>query len=358
LHVNQADFSGSTSNGGKNWWVVPDNSGGSSSSLFTNCANGTTISPYISYNWTQATTGLYDINIFLGNTTVTTPQFIAALYNTTQSWVGTGTEANPANPCAAAAGFYWGITSDDSISLVTTGFGTAGVFPLVMLTAGTVYTVVVGGSDDTEVGPFGGRISPTVYFQVGPTANYAAVSPETLPADCVSQSTGATLKVWKAFVFTAQWPTYVVDTGPTGIGFDTISELYIGNNAGVAYTTPPAPCTGYLQCVDTGDIGPLSAAGLVVGANYTIVVTTYSSSAPSVPWFTLWAFTGNTTGSIPSNTGSNSGTNSGTHTGTNSGSTAGSTAQSTAGTTATGSAQIIAASFFLSLLGAAFALAF
>jgi len=222
-----------------------------------------------------------------------------------------------------------------------------------MLTAVTVYTIVVSGSDDTEIGPFGGRISTTVYYKIGTNANFPAPPQNELPTDCLTDAAGFTLKVWRSFIFTAQFGTYVVDTGPSDIGFDTISALYVGNNAGSAdQTVPPNSCTNFLQCVDTGDVGPLSQSGLVVGLNYTIVVTTYSSSAPTDLWFTLWAFTGNNTGIIPGGSGRTGGVS-----GVSSASTASATAGATAGST-TGSAQTIAASFFLAILGVAFALQF
>lgn len=82
------------------------------------------------------------------------------------------------------------------------------------------------------------------------------------------------------------------NTGPTAIGFDSISFLYQGINAGSPdQRTAPSPCASFVASADTGDIQALVLSGISPG-NYTVVLTTYSSSFPGRSNFILYAMNG------------------------------------------------------------------
>lgn len=80
--------------------------------------------------------------------------------------------------------------------------------------------------------------------------------------------------------------------GPTAIGFDSISFLYQGINTGSQdQRTAPSPCASFVASADTGDIQALTLTGITPG-NYTVVLTTYSSSFPGRSNFILYAMNG------------------------------------------------------------------
>src|SRR5262245_55180737 len=77
--------------------------------------------------------------------------------------------------------------------------------------------------------------------------------------------------------FIAEGNTYIFDAQRISWAnpFDSYSFLYQGfNNA-----TVPATCGELLGGADTGDVRPLTYQGLVVGAPYTFIVSSYSGTA-------------------------------------------------------------------------------
>jgi len=190
----------------------------------------------------------------------------------------------------------------DDAARVSNLAGGGGVFASLTLLPTVNYTIVLQTQDSINYGPFGVLVRPTIYGNLGQNTNYNSPDLSTYNSDGSCSPRGS-LANWRAVVFTAQYPTYVVDTGPSAVGFDSESDLYLGNNAGSAdQTTPPTTCGGFLQCVDTGDIGPLSDNGFLPGQNYTIVVTTYSTGNAANGTFTLFIFTGQQIGPVSSAT--------------------------------------------------------
>jgi len=315
FHVDPATAIGKTDTSSHQWLY----SAGSDPfcSTYSSSAQG----PFVYFSWVQAATGVFDINLISQNETDQDSYLYSSVFNASVaqlSFLQQGNDTDPVNPCddlTANSTFLWA-TAADSVTRVSSGFGTGAVFASVTLHAGWTYTVVASTGYSYRYSSFAMTVSETKYFEIGANANFGIPVLHSTPATCVA---GSTLKVWRAHVFPVLYPTYVVDTGPSGVGFDTISALYAGTNAGTAdQVVPPSPCTGYLQTVDTGDVAPLSATGLVPGINYTAVVSTYNSGTPSNPLYTLYLYSGeyigvptSTTGVAVSTTGAVAGTTTG-----------------------------------------------
>jgi len=298
IHVVPADFYANS--GASAFWAWNPTVGGSGTPAVCQSSNSP-LSQYVSFVFTVPSTGLYDINVVFANFTASSNSFVATLYKVGNvAFIGTGNASVGVDLCGCSncAANWVNTIGDDSATRYTPSSGGAGVFPSISLSASVNYTIVFQTTSSTNYGPFGVLTRPTIYGNLGQNTNYLSpdLSTYNSGSGCSPRSSAAN---WRAFVFTAQFPTYVVDTGPTSVGFDSESDLYIGNNAGsVDQTTPPNTCNGFLQCVDTGDIGPLSTNGFVPGQNYTIVVTTYSTGNAPNGTFTLFIFSGQQIGPV------------------------------------------------------------
>lgn len=99
VHVDAAPTNIQTNDGG-NFWRAPIANDG------VTCTSSTYRVPYISYSWTQATTGRFDFLFFAYNATATrTWGFTANIYNGYPSFLGTGTSASPAIGCVGMRNF-------------------------------------------------------------------------------------------------------------------------------------------------------------------------------------------------------------------------------------------------------------
>jgi len=299
IHVDPADFyanSGLSTN-----WAWQADAGGNGEVPPACESDSGEVTQYVSYVFTVPSVGLYDINVIFANYTAFDFDFSATLYQIGNvAFLGTGNASVGVDPCGCSncAANWVNTIEEDDISRVSDQAGGGGVFASLTLLPTVNYTVVMQTQDSTNYGPFGVVVRPTIYGNLGQNTNYNSPDLSTYTGEGTCMARGS-LANWRAVVFTAQYPTYVVDTGPTDVGFDSESDLYIGNNGGSAdQTTPPSTCTGFLQCVDAGDVGPLSFNGFIVGQNYTIVVTTYSTGNAANGTFTLFMFTGQQIGPV------------------------------------------------------------
>jgi len=269
---------------------------------YDTCTSYSSGAPYVYFQWTAATTGYIDIIGFSYNSTITSNSWVASLYNTSAAqlpFIGTGNATNPADGCVNA---YWVDNFDEetSFSKVSQSYFSAGVLIGVHVTAGQNFTLVMSGYYTTDNYIFGYMTRPTVQGYLGSNPNFYRPSFGSTQAGdtCTNGTSGFN---WYPIIITAAYTTYVVDNGASYSGIDTAACLYYGNNAGSAdQTVAPVTCSAnWLQCIDTGDIGPLHQLGTVVGQNYTIVQTTYSSGAGTGVDFALYVYTGAQLGPLP-----------------------------------------------------------
>jgi hypothetical protein len=279
-----ADSTGNTRNASRTWNPI------SSSDVTTDCTDtSSNVVNYNTFTWTQNTTGVYDIEVFFSNMTVTSFYGNIAVFNGT---FPNGTNPNGlANACTNGS-FIWGTYGNSDGSAI---------IPSAPLNAGWVYTVAVSGYSSDEVGDYGIFVRPTRYGNTSAsTASFLA--PEVPARGTASNCTqGTDLKYYQNVVFTAVQPVYIMDTGSDS-SFDTAVFLYEGVYApnGAA----PSNCSGFIYAGDTGDGGPIAVV-LTVGNNYTAVVSSYSTSRGT---FSLYALTGTPLGlPVTTTTGSMTG---------------------------------------------------
>jgi hypothetical protein len=259
-------------------------------------------SPYVYYQWTATTNAKVDIVAFSYNNTVQNNNFVASLYNTsTLPFLGQGNITNPVDGCAAG-GWVDSQSEETSYTKISQNFFAGAIFVGVQQTIGTNYTIILSGYNTDENYIYGVYIrNPSVQGFLGGVQNYYRPDFGSAQDGDVCNN-GTSQYYWRPVVFTAQYTTYVVDNGNSDTGLDTAACLYYGNNEGSAdMSVPPVPCsTNWLQCIDTGDIGPLHQLGTTPGRNYTIVQTTYSSGAGSGnPEYMLFVYTGVQLGPLP-----------------------------------------------------------
>jgi len=265
------------------------------------CQSYSSGSPYTYYQWAATTNSKVDIIAFSYNNTMTSNNFVASLYNSTAlAFLGLGNLTNPVDGCATAA-WMDSASDESSYTKVSQNYFAASIFVGVQQTAGTNYTIVLSGYNTDENYIYGVYVRPSVQGFLGGQQTYYRPSFGSLQDGDICAN-GTSTYYWTPVVFTAQYTTYVVDNGNSASGLDTAACLYYGNNVGSAdMTVPPVPCNAnWLQCIDTGDIGPLHQLGTTPGRNYTIVQTTYSSSAGSGnPEYMLYIYTGVQLGPLP-----------------------------------------------------------
>jgi hypothetical protein len=265
----------------------------------SSCSTSSTILPYVYYTWTALNTTTIDIVVFSRNTTVSN-YITAGLFNGTVAGLGSGNATSPFDICVNnSANFMLADDEETSINKISqTGYASA-TFTAVSVTAGTSYTVVLTGYYSTDRQLFGIWTRPTLLGVLNPTQNFNRPSFGSVADGDVCTSDSSTY-YWNAIVFTAQFSTYVVDNGYSPNNFDTAACLYTGNNEGSATAAPVACDANWLQCIDTGDVGPLAQLGTVPGRNYTIVQTSYSTSSYTVgDDYMLWFYTGTQLGPVP-----------------------------------------------------------
>jgi len=295
VHADRAMWNATTTDASPYMYI--QNSGSSS------CSSSSAVGTYTYYTWTAATTTVLDIVLFSYNSTIITNQFVATLYNRSNlAGIGTGNSTNPVDLCAtgAEAFFVQTVYYETSINKISQNYFASATFTAVPVTAGTNYTVVFSTYDsqgDNYI--YGIWTRPSLLGALGAQQNFLRPSFGSLQEGdiCVNGTSGY---YWYPIVFTAQYTTYVVDNGrsPTN-DFDTAACLYNGNNVGSAdMLVAPVPCSAnWLQCVDTGDVGPLHQLGTTPGRNYTIVQTAYSTSYTGN--YMLWLYTGVQLGPLP-----------------------------------------------------------
>lgn len=286
VHADRSDWIGSTTSDASPYWNYPYPG-------YDYCSETSYAVPYTYHSFNVAASGWYDILVYGYNSTDTSISLIAALYNETHpAFVGTGNATNPASPCPVANTF---VRSEDEDSYYTkinmNNYATA-YFSNYWLALGTNYTLVLSSDYSYENYIFGTWVRKTVS---GSLEYDGFLRPDLSSFPC-SASTSSFK--YTPIVFTAAYSTYVVDNGYSS--FDTAACLYTGVNVGTA-VVPPTPCIAtWLQCIDTGDVGPLHQLGTTIGANYTIVQTTYSSGGGSIGAdYTLYVYTGVQLGPLP-----------------------------------------------------------
>jgi len=290
VHADRAIWTGATSASSP---VMYEQYSGSSS-----CSSSSSGGTYTYYSWTATNTTMLDIVVFSYNSTIQNNDFVATLYNSSNlAGLGTGNTTNPVDLCIDA---YWQQTvyAETSINKVNQDFFAAGTFTGVSVTAGQNYTIVISSYTSLENYIYGIWTRPTLLGRLGTTLNY--YRPNLNTDTCVN---GSSPFYWDGIVFTAQQTTYVMDNGNSPNSFDTAACLYSGNNEGSRdQTVAPLGCSAtWLQCIDTGDIGPLHQLGTVPGRNYTIVQTSYSAGSGSGASYDymLWFYTGTQLGPLP-----------------------------------------------------------
>jgi len=290
VHADRAIWTGATSASSP---VMYEQYSGSSS-----CSSSSSGGTYTYYSWTATNTTMLDIVVFSYNSTIQNNDFVATLYNSSNlAGLGTGNTTNPVDLCIDA---YWQQTvyAETSINKVNQDFFAAGTFTGVSVTAGQNYTIVISSYTSLENYIYGIWTRPTLLGRLGTTLNY--YRPNLNTDTCVN---GSSPFYWDGIVFTAQQTTYVMDNGNSPNSFDTAACLYSGNNEGSRdQTVAPLGCSAtWLQCIDTGDIGPLHQLGTVPGRNYTIVQTSYSAGGGSGASYDymLWFYTGTQLGPLP-----------------------------------------------------------
>jgi hypothetical protein len=258
-------------------------------------------SPYVYYQWTATTTSVIDIAVFSYNNTMINNGWVASLYNSSQlAFLGTGNVTSPADGCATP---YWvdSVGEDSTYTKVSQNYFAAGIFIGAQQVAGQNYTVILSGYNTDENYIYGVMTRPTVRGFLGTNYNFNRPSFGSLQDGDSCDNSSSSTYYWTPVVFTAVFSTYVVDNGNSYGGLDTAACLYYGLNVGSPDgTVPPVSCgPNWLQCIDTGDIGPLHQLGTTPGANYTIVQTSYSSGASAGSEYTLFVYTGTQLGPVP-----------------------------------------------------------
>jgi hypothetical protein len=265
----------------------------------SSCGSYSTGSPYVYYQWTAAATEVIDVIAFSYNNTMISNTFVASLYNSSQlAFLGTGNITNPADGCVNA---YWidAVGEESSYTKISQNYFAAAIFVGVQQVQGQNYTIILSGYNTDENYIYGVLTRPSLQGFLGTQQNYNRPTFGSVSNGDTCDNSSSTY-YWYPVVFTAAFSTYVVDNGYGA--FDTAACLYSGNNLGSAdMTVPPLSCSvNWLQCIDTGDVGPLHQLGTAPGANYTIVQTTYSSGGggPGAE-YTLWIYTGTQLGPLP-----------------------------------------------------------
>jgi hypothetical protein len=297
IHADAAKFNGVT-NSASPVWNRPY--GG-----YDTCSTSSYYVGYTSWTFSVPTTGYYDFFLFTYNSTITN-YFVAALYNQTVTFAGTGNYSNPVSGCIAGYVESWDEETTYS-GISQTGFS-AGTLLNQWLVANYTYTVVAGSYNEFYYYNLGLWWRPTVVGKLGDTVNY--LQPDiTAYGNQINPCTpDDSPRPWQAQVFRAAYATIVLDNGvsPSGNGIgDTAGCLFTGSNAGTPYTVPPESCpAGFLQCGDTYDGGSVSQLGLTLGANYTWVQSCFGSCSASLN-YALFLYGGVQLGPSPvSTTGS------------------------------------------------------
>jgi hypothetical protein len=305
-----------------------------SSSVCTNYVYSYDV-PYVRF-WKQITqTGDYDVIAAFVNDTLTNPTLYLNIYEGMPSAVQL---ANDTTSCGNNATFWW----IGGVYYTSTLVGSYGI----TLTAGKNYTFVISTDQADGLGSVGVVVQGSQVRSVNTVA--PAFDQPARSGDCASAGTTSS---WYALQFTAVGQVYVIDTAaPSSGSVDTYSFLYYGNNAGLPGVVAPVTCplgaNSLVVSGDTGDITPVFGF-TTPSFNYTVVVSTFSSSSEVAGDFILYTFTGNPIGNIPSTTG--------TATGTGTGATATGTGSVTTGAT-TGNSGAASVSAAFGLIFAIFAL--
>jgi hypothetical protein len=269
-----ADSTGTTV-GASTMWTVPD-----TAVNIAACDSGSTPVPFKTYTFTATVTAVHDINVYFSNSSFSNSFTVsAAVYTGVWPPVGFTGVLDPCNGTFVAA--------------VYGDFGDRYTTVTLPLTSGNMYTVAFSGTAADEIGFYGVVIGPTIFkTTTGSPTNWNAPTVPALATSTTCTDSG-TAKNYDITIITAEYTTYIVDTGVAD--FDTAAVLYYGNNVAVG-TTPPSTCTNFLIVGDTGDGGPLAFQGIIPGFNYTVIVTGYGSGSGD---YTLWALTGVQLGVIP-----------------------------------------------------------
>jgi len=272
--------SSSGTNGTKKLWAYPTD---------TCDPSETNVAEFSAYTFTATASGQYDIFVFFDNKTTLSPtgssvnfNAHAALYNGTVSVFNTS--AGGLDTCTINGGPL-SLASSNSLGLILTN---------VTLEFNKTYTIIASGSE-SESGTVGFSVRKSNVFSTNTGLTWAAPAHGTGSA-CSGTNDNTP---YFAYTFTAQYPTYILDTQQTDIdSFDTYSYLYLGTwNKGIAPPTCPIITSG-----DTGDQTPVAVEGLIVGLNYTIFVAPYNFV--KLGTFVLYAFTGTQIGgnfTVPTN---------------------------------------------------------
>jgi hypothetical protein len=288
VNIWQSDKSGSSMTS-TTMWNPPTNSRGSA------CTADVAVTvPTIVHNFTPSFTGQYDVYIFADNGTFVSSSgsssfdIAAAIYPGTVFF----NTANGNTTCGANGGAILAYYESSTNAMILQN---------VTLVAGQAYTVVASGHELLQTAYLGISVRASIVFTTG-TGRTATVPDKSTSGTCTPYATP--LPVF-AFTFTAEYPTYILDTQEAfGTTYDTWSFLYRGTwDAAVDPPTCPIVFQG-----DTGDVTPLAVEGLTIGQNYTIFVTPFNQGATNTGPFALYFFSGSQLGgnfTTGGNTGGN-----------------------------------------------------
>jgi hypothetical protein len=261
----------------------------------TTCTSYTSYyAPYAAYTFSVATAGNYDILFWAYNATDISPGVIATLYNGTVSYLGTGTQAVPANPCTGQP-YVMSDSGDSTYTEIYKSYYDSGALMNVPLNANYNYTVMITSYNGNEYNAYGVWYRPSLVGTLGTVANYNSPSlssgqPRGISEPCDADTSG---HVWNTHVMTSTYSTVVVDTGYSPDSLDESTCIYSGNNTGVKYTTSPINCSvTLLQCGDSGSSAPLAVSGLT-NSLFTVIEFPYYSGVSYAGYrYTLWVYSG------------------------------------------------------------------
>lgn len=284
IHADSSDFHKEvTSN---DHWISPSFQGSTCQS------DSSASSPYSWYTFSPESTGSYDIFYYTYSPSNPSPVVIATLYEGPVTFLGTGTQDEPADPCTQS----WLQTqhSDDPWWIyVGKQFYGFGVFTNKTLVSGVNYTIVLSGY--TNESQFHGVwIRPTIINALGTEQNY--YPPDLIYGYDKLPCTPKTAPYWwNTHLLIPEYPTMVTDIQE--LDFDARGCLNVGTS-GVKYSVPPNSCEGLVRCSDLGDVTSLAVSGWQIGEEYTLSVTPYFSAA-SPGKYALYVYSGTQLGPLP-----------------------------------------------------------
>lgn len=236
--------------------------------------------PYTYYQWTQQTSGYFDILAYSQRLGASPNDFYAILYNSSAvTYLGTGNSTNPVDPCNGNENIWVSTSRDGSdvpwakINQGHEGYSAIG-WSNYQLEAGKNYTLVLTSGNSNEFYNFGFWMRPTLFGNLGNNDNFNEPQPKSSLDRDTCSLTGDT-RFWNTLVFTPDHSTVLIDSSILlfSLTIDPYACLYKGNNLGASdFSTPPTSCgSNWILCQPLGYLYTPIAIQLTPGSNYTLV---------------------------------------------------------------------------------------